>query len=175
LCYGVAEATWSGRELNDFARAVVKGVIVSFVVFAIGSAVLLIALYCESVVALRLLLGTSGGIIAFFGAGNLLGYTRVDRPQPLPASARQTGGPEEAKHLNNNTLVHEKYQCGKPSWDYDFCEFCGAKFSITEAGCQTAGYSMPGRMRWICESCFDKVNGQYAWTVIERLHGSLKM
>jgi hypothetical protein len=69
----------------------------------------------------------------------------------------------QERFLQGVVLFFGVYRPYKPEWDHDHCEFCSAKFSLSEAGALKEGFSTADGYRWICQSCFADFNEQFQW------------
>lgn len=72
----------------------------------------------------------------------------------------------QERYLKGATLIWRRYRPADPRNDHDHCEFCQAKFMVTDGPeILHEGYSTPDRNRWICKPCFDDFLDLFGWEI----------
>ena len=75
----------------------------------------------------------------------------------------------QGEDLLGVTLCWRTYDSAVTGTDHDHCEFCFAKFAMTDhiPDALHAGYSTPDAYRWICAECFSDFKERFRWTLID--------
>jgi hypothetical protein len=72
----------------------------------------------------------------------------------------------QERYLKGVVLVYRRYRQYSKDWDHDHCEFCGAKFMVTDRpGVLHEGYATEDDYRWICPKCFEDFKDMFGWKV----------
>lgn len=75
----------------------------------------------------------------------------------------------QERFLKGVALQFRPYEQWREGWDHDHCEFCGAKFSLSQNDIR-AGYTTADMYHWICESCFADFKDMFEWTLVHDEH-----
>jgi hypothetical protein len=71
----------------------------------------------------------------------------------------------QEKYLKDLKLLFRKYNPYRIGWEHDHCEFCGVKFSQSEADCNQ-GYSSIDGYHWICVECYNDFKDEFNWSIV---------
>ena len=72
----------------------------------------------------------------------------------------------QEKYLKGINLVWKKYTQYRDGWDHDHCEFCGARFMVSDGPDEiTEGYTSEDNYRWICNQCYKDFRDEYDWNL----------